>query len=516
MTKEEYSRRKFLKLAAQTSAMLFSFPIYAKSQNQVRKKESPNFVFFLSDDQGWTGMSVGMHRSRDDAKSDYFLTPNLERLAHQGMRFSQGYSPAALCCPTRRSLQLGQTPARQGDDKRFAANYPPSHDRLSIPRMLKAANPDYVTAHFGKWDHRTELEPKHIGYDESDGNTGNREGNVGSDLSKKEKWTRYTEIDDPKRIFSLTDRANDFMERHTRAGRPFYVQISHYAIHAYMQTRPETLRKHEQRTKGKIHSIPAYAGMTEDLDTGIGKVLDKLEELGISDSTYVFYLADNGAVPWVPPNKENRLANPTTYENLSRNHPLRAGKWTVFEGGIRVPFIVKGPGIRPDSFCDVPVVGWDLLPTLADLAGFKQTLPNYIDGGSFRQLLENSGRGTVTRPSDGLVFHRYSPDYPHTAIRVGDYKLIKFWKSEKLLLFNLKDDIGETHNLVDAVPDKARELHQKLMNYLMSVRSDILELYIALTPTQNGYDQEESQTYAATSQDRPNPLQPEDMHLLRA
>jgi len=481
------ARRDFLAGTLGLAAASMSLSSSVEGQS---KPAAPNFVFFLSDDQGWTGTSFPMHGGRDDAKSDYFLTPNLERLANQGMRFSQGYAPAALCCPTRRSLQFGQTPARQGSE-RFAADYPPGNDRLSMARMLKAVNSNYAAAHFGKWDHRTDLLPEHVGYDESDGNTGNRNGNEGSNFDKQEKWILHKELADPKRIFSITERANSFMERQVRAGRPFYVQISHYAVHVDMQTRAETLRKHEKRSKGTIHRIPAFAGMTEDLDTGIGKVLAKLDELGIADSTYVFYMADNGAVPWIPPNKTKHFANPASLEDFGRNHPLRSGKWTLFEGGVRVPFIVRGPGVEPGSFSDVPVVGWDILPTIADLAGYRERLPDDLDGVSFRGLLEHGGRGNVNRAFDGLVFHRYSTGEPHSAIRVGDYKLIKFWKrpirigsfsmtsskkSGKMLLFNLKDDIGETRNIADDMPQKTQELHEKLMAYLRSVDSEILKL----------------------------------------
>jgi arylsulfatase A-like enzyme len=470
MIQNEICRRDFLERALAFTVISWPFLCATKSH---AGDNAPNFVFILSDDQGWTGSSVSMDNARSDAKSDYFLTPNLERLAGQGVRFTQGYAPAALCCPTRRSLQFGQTPARQGYE-RFTANYPPGNDRLTIPRMLKTVNPKYAAAHFGKWDLRCDLLPEHLGYDESDGNTGNRNGNEGSDFDKKEKWTRYTELDDPKRIFSITDRANAFMERQVRDGRPFHLQVSHYAVHVDMQTRPETRKKFEERPKGKIHHIPAFAGMTEDLDTGVGRLLDKLEELGIAGNTYVFYMADNGAVPWIPPDQRKHFADPTTLDDVSLNYPLRSGKWTLFEGGIRVPFIVKGPGVKAGSFRSTPVVGWDILPTIADLAGYRRPLPDDIDGGSLRPLLEDAGKGPVKRPFEGLVFHRYADAYPHSAIRVGDYKLVKFWKPERLLLFNLKDDIGETHDLADAMPEKAGELHQKLMTYLRSVDAEIL------------------------------------------
>ena len=424
MTGRDISRRGFLgrTVGVGVSAM----GLMAQTASSAGAK-APNFVFILSDDQGWPGTSASMDPG-GAAKSDYFRTPSLERLAGGGMRFSQGYAPAALCCPTRRSLQFGQTPARQGEVS-FAARHPVDNNRLSIPRMLKSVNPRYAAAHFGKWDLRSDLVPEHLGYDESDGNTGNKTGNEGSLFDKKQKWELHKELEDPKRIFSLTDRANDFMARQVGAERPFYLQISHYATHVDMQTRAETLRKWEERDKGKVHRIPAFAGMTEDLDTGIGKVLDKLEELGIADSTYVFYMADNGAVPWIPPDRVKHLADPTTLEDVSRNHPLRSGKWTLFEGGIRVPFMVRGPGIAPGSFCDVPVAGWDILPTVAQLAGYDSTLPEDLDGGSMAGLLQHVGSGTVKRPFEGFVFHRYTSGYPHSAIRLGDYKLVKFWKA---------------------------------------------------------------------------------------
>ena len=473
MKSQQIWGRNFLALAFGMAVATVAITAPGNAQTSA---SSPNFVFILSDDQGWPATSVQMHPAREDAKSDYFRTPNLERFASQAMRFSQGYAPAALCSPTRRSLQFGQMPVRQGS-KGFGTKFPTDNTRPTIPRILKSVNPRYVAAHFGKWDHRTDLAPEHLGYDESDGNTGNRPGSITSGFDNKEKWHEYTVTEDPKRIFSLTDRGLDFMMRSVEDDRPFYLQISHYAVHVTMQTRKATLAKYERLPKGKKHNVPAFGGMTEDLDVGVGKILDKIDELGIADSTYVIYMADNGAAGWIPPNTKRNLSNPTTYEIPSRNQPLRGGKWVTFEGGIRVPFIVRGPGVKPKSFCNVPVVGWDILPTIADIVGYKQTLPNDIDGGSFRALLENEGQGSVQRPNPGLVFHRYNDSYPHTAIRVGDDKLVKFWREDKMLLFNLKDDLGETRDLSQAQPEKARKLHKQLMDYLVSVDSDVLTLY---------------------------------------
>jgi len=448
---------------------------------------SPNFILILADDQGWNGTSISMSRDRNDARSDFFQTPNLERLAHRGMRFTQGYSPAALCSPTRRSIQFGQTPTRQGQE-RFAANYPTTTKKLTIPRALKAVNPAYRAAHFGKWDLRTDLLPEHLGYDVSDGNTGNGDGNRGSNFSKIDKWLKHKTLEDPKQIFGITRRATDFIEEQVAAGRPFFIQVSHYAVHADTQTRPESLATHQGREKGKVHHRAAFAGMTSDLDAGVGLLLDKLDELGIADSTYVIYTADNGAVPWMPPNKPKHFGHPSQFKDVSRNHPLRGGKWTLLEGGIRVPLIVSGPGVAAESFCEIPVVGWDFLPTIADLAGYRAALPPDLDGGSFRDVLENEGHGSVSRPTPALVFHRYSAGYPHTAIHSGGYKLIKFWKRPPFnndtnrqgagkysdtLLFDLKNDLGELESQTEELPKKVRHLEGILMRYLQDVSAEV-------------------------------------------
>ena len=475
MKENNSSRRHFLKSILANSALMLTAPLFCKKSHATTDKKSPNFIFILSDDQGWNGTSALMSDTISGSKSDYHQTPNLQQLAEQGMRFSNGYAPAALCCPTRRSIQFGQTPVRQGDVS-FQEKYPRDNKKLTIPRILKSVDSNYRTAHFGKWDLRTDLVPADLGYDESDGNTRNGEGNAASQFGKIGKWNKILETDDPKLIFSLTDRANDFMQRQVDAGRPFYLQLSHYAVHVDMHTRTETLQKYKTIQKGELHNIPAFAGMTEDLDAGIGKLLQKVESLGIADDTYIFYMADNGAVPWIPPDGKKHLAHPGKQKkDPSRNYPLRAGKWTLYEGGIRVPFFVKGPGIQAGSFSDTPVIGWDLLPTIADLAGYQKPLPKDVDGGSFRNVLMGADDAQVIRALDCFIFHRYATAYPHSAIRVGDFKLVKFWKPGKIHLFNLNENFEETKDLAKKMPDKANELEQKLMAYLRSVDAELLK-----------------------------------------
>lgn len=438
---------------------------------------APNFVLILSDDQGWTGASAAMHPDRDDAQSDFFVTPNIERLANEGVRFSQGYAPASLCCPTRRSIQYGQTPARMGSES-FAHRYRVGDSHWTIPRALRTVDPRYAAAHFGKWDLRAELRPEDLGYDESDGPTGNVDGNQASRFDKADKWTQYVETEDPKQIFSLSDRAVDFISRQVEAGRPFFVQISHYAVHADQQTRPASYARFAARPPGRRHKIPAYGGMTADLDAGVGEVLDALDRLQIADETFVIYLSDNGGVGWIPPNKRYHLANPADVPVAGRNDPLRGGKWTLFEGGLRVPFLVRGPGVQRGVFCRQPVVGWDLLPTIAELAGRRDALGDDLDGVSFASLLADPRGGSVSRSAPRLVFHRYARGYPHSAIRHGRYKLIKFWPTAETagrrLLFDLDQDLGETTDLSQQRPDQADRLEQELVGYLNDVDAEFL------------------------------------------
>jgi arylsulfatase A-like enzyme len=242
-----------------------------------------------------------------------------------------------------------------------------------------------------------------------------------------------------------------------------------------MQAREATFARFAAKPRGRIHSHAAWAAMLADLDAGVGRLLAEVERLGLAETTYVILTADNGAAEFVPPVK-NKMDPPSVFPVPPRNHPLRGGKWVLYEGGIRVPLVVRGPGVAPGSRCDVPVAGWDLLPTLADLAGYRDPLPGDLDGGSFRALLRD-GTGSVRRSQDDLVFHRYAAGYPHSAIRVGDHKLIKLWKSGALELYNLRADPGETMNLAQREPAMTRELHDRLMAYLRRVDAEVLTGY---------------------------------------
>ena len=429
--------------------------LIAVLETTVLAQDPPNFVVILSDDQSWVGSSVAMDPDDSRSRSDYFQTPGLERLARRGMTFTDGYAPAPFCCPTRRSLQVGQTPARhlyQKDQGSWPSTY---RQQLNIPRLLKAADPRYKLAHFGKWDHRFDRPlPAEMGYDASDGDTGNGTGGGKGSGGPAASG-------DPKLIDHITGRACSFLEDQAATGSPFYLQISHYAVHLDIFYRRATFDLVQPWRAGKKHYFPPFAAMTVDMDASIGRVLDKIDELGLDRNTYIFFLSDNGGRATLP-----GVGDPP----MPRNHPLRGAKGSMYEGGIRVPFFAAGPRIKPGSVNRTPVTGLDILPTLADLAGYLEDLPKTMDGGSLRGVLE--GGNTVARQRDFLVFHQAVSRRAQSAIRLGKWKLVKTWAQNEVQLFDLAADIGEANDLARDRPEKASELHQALAGFLAEVGAE--------------------------------------------
>jgi arylsulfatase A-like enzyme len=452
-----------------TLAVLLLIPLAEPHAADASKPVRPNFIVILSDDQSWAGTSQSMIPGNPETASDYFRTPNIERLASQGMVFSNGYSPAPFCCPTRRSLQVSQTPARheyQQDRDGWPAVY---RQQLNIPRMLKAADPSYRAAHFGKWDHRYDkISPADQGYDVSDGATGNADGNgLGSGAGKK--LNKTSQLKDPKLVNSLTDRACAFLEEQSREARPFFLQVSHYAVHLDIQHSAAALERAKARPAGKKHNLPEFAAMTDDLDAAVGRLMEKVRQLGLLENTYVFYLSDNGGRGSLPGSKEL---------GLSLNHPLRGAKATMYEGGIRVPFLVAGPGVKAGSVSNVPVTGLDLLPTMAELAGYQAALPATMDGGSVVSVLRHAGVGEVKRQRPYLIFHQAFDRTAQSALRWGNLKLVKTWKTGKLELFDLSKDLSEANDLSATMPEKTRELDHTLTAFLAGVKATTIQTKI--------------------------------------
>lgn len=423
--------------------------------------DRPNIVFMLSDDQGWSGLSVAMHPDVAGSKGAIYHTPHLEAFAAQGMRFSAGYAPASVCSPTRISLMTGKSPAALHWTK---AAPPEAGRKLTEPRNIKNLSVDevtiaellhqagYATAHYGKW-HIGGGGPEKHGFDESDGDTGNENAFQFKDPN-------------PVDIFGMADRAAAFMAKSQRASKPFYIQLSWNALHASENANRATLAKYERQLSGENSKLITTAAITEDLDSGVGKVLDALDRLGLADSTYVIYMADNGAG--------------------GGKKVLNGGKGGVWEGGIRVPFIVRGPGVKTNSWCHTRVVGYDLYPTFCEWAGIPSAkLPKGLEGGSIAGLLAHNGEGQVRRSREELVFHfpHYQGDAPHSAILLGDLKLMHFYEDDRDALFDLSKDIGERNDLSSKSPAEAKQLRERLMKYLADVDAQMPTVNPDFDPT---------------------------------
>ena len=423
---------------------------------------SPNFILILADDQGWNGTSVKMMNNEPGSKSDYFETPNLELLSKRGMRFSDAYSSAPVCAPSRYSIQFGKTPARLSLIRVGMNTDHIDHEGFtSIPKALKKINSLYRTAHFGKWGMGSN--PSVLGYDVSDGPTKNKDGNF---INNKSQWENVFKKD-PKNIFSLTHRAIEFISSSKAQEKPFFLQISHYAVHSDIESKEKSYYRLKEKPKGAQQKDLGFAAMTFDLDEGLGILLKKIKELGIEDNTYIIYMSDNGSVPNIPGAKK--------YEK-SYNYPLSRGKWDALEGGLRVPLIIAGPGIKKGSESATPVSGTDLLPTIIDLAGNKKITLTKTDGGSFAPILLNKNNKKIKRVVDGIFFHvpyknGIALKRPHSAVRKGNYKLVKFQDDKSILLFNLLEDKMEKINLVKEKPKKAKELEKILDDYLVNVHA---------------------------------------------
>jgi arylsulfatase A-like enzyme len=393
---------------------------------------APNFVFILADDQPWSGTSVPMIPGKDYSRTASFHTPNIERIAAAGVTFSQAYAGHCKCECSRASILMGRSTTSLNATEKNSRNWrAPAGD--SLANTLKRANPAYRAAHLGKW--QWPQTPKSMGYDVSDGITQNEDGDT-------------TDPDDPKQSFGITRRAHAFMERQVKEGHPFYLQLSYYAVHPTAQALASTLKKYADSELG---DRAVLAAMSEDFDTCIGRVVQKIDELGVRNNTYIIYMSDNGG----------------------RTRIFKGGKGNINEGGIRVPLIVSGPGIRGGVYCNEPAVHYDLLPTVLDFAAPGFALPQGVEGGSWKPVLLNGGVGKVERPIDRLVFHMaVEVEHPQSAIRKGDLKLLYYWDTRQAQLFDLAQDLAETHDLARDQPEKAAALEKELKAHVRAGLGD--------------------------------------------
>ena len=430
----------------------------------------PNFVFILIDDMGWAdGECFG---------SKFYRTPTLNLLASQGMRFTSAYAACGVCSPTRAAIMTGKAPARlhitdwipgEGTPKQSRFRVPDWQQHLpleevTIAEALKARG--YATASIGKWHlGGPEFYPQHQGFEVNvaGGHIGHpasyfwpfgQEGASHRVPGLAEAGGREGEYLTDR----LTDEALKFLEMNRE--RPFFLYLAHYAVHAPLMGKQRLIDEYADRPGANGQSNKVYAAMLQSVDQSVARLLRKLDELRLAERTVVIFTSDNGgAVHFGKP--------PAT-----SNAPLRLGKGYAYEGGLRVPLLVRIPWLtQPGSVSDTPVCSFDWFPTLLELAGAdKSASSSAVDGVSLVPLM----RGRSRLPRQELFWHY--PHYwngkgvtPYSVVRSGDWKLIRFYEDDREELYNLRDDLGEENDLAAKNPQKRRQLSARLDAWLKEV-----------------------------------------------
>ncbi len=455
-------------------------------------RRRPNFVFFLLDDMGQ--QDLGCYGS------PFYETPNIDRLAAQGMRFTNAYAACPVCSPTRASIMTGKYPARirltnwipgRAPGKLLSAEY--FHymklEEVTLAEALKEAG--YRTCFVGKWHLGNEpYYPEKQGFDVNVG--GNDAGSPPTYFYPYQRGNRSIPgLEEGKPGEYLTDRLTDESLKLIEQSKdqPFLLYLSYYAVHIPLEAKKEMAERYKAKAQrlglaDKPHFATdedwpktaagdekwrrtlrtrilqdhaVYAAMIESVDESVGRVMKKLDDLGIADNTIVFFMSDNGGLA-------------TAEGQPTCNLPLRGGKGWLYEGGIREPMIVKWPGVvKPGSTCDEPVTSTDFYPTMLEMAGLPPKPQQHMDGESMVPLLKGTGR----QKRQAIYWH-----YPHYsnqgggpggAIRVGDFKLIEFYEDNRVELYNLRADLGEQHDLAAEMPEKAAELRHMLHEWRQEV-----------------------------------------------
>lgn len=459
-------RRRFLTLAASVP-----FSLAAGKYSLLQKKKAPNFVFFLIDDLGWKDTGF--------MGSQYYETPHLDRLAAQGMSFSNAYANGPNCAPSRASMLTGQYTPRHGVYTVGSPERGEEHRRKLIPiqnkteldpekitlaEMLKKAG--YVSASIGKWHlgGNPRFGPMAQGFDVNI--AGNHTGHPPSYFSPYQNPDLADGPPGEHLPERLTQEALRFIERHHKIS-PFFLYLPYYSVHTPLQAKAEIIKKYQRKLGNKGQDNPVYAAMIAAVDQGVGKILTKLDALGIADNTVVIFFSDNGGL-----------------RRVTSQEPLRGGKGMLYEGGIRVPLSIRWPGrIKPGTICAAPVMGMDIFPTLCEISGVGNPAHQVIDGHSLLPLF--SGQGSLDRRE--LFWHfpaylegkaegardPYFRTSPAGAVRQGDWKLIEYFEDSALELYNLKKDPGEKENLISQMPQRTQELHAVLSSWRRSLQAPV-------------------------------------------
>jgi len=437
----------------------------------------PNVVLIVVDDLGWTGLTC--------YGSDLHQTPVIDGLAASGLRFTDAYAAAPVCSPTRAAIMTGKSPAALHMTVwREAAGEPPAWMRrklippvtrrdlpqreVTLAEALKAAG--YLTFHVGKWHLGGAANyPEAHGFDVNIGGTlwgcpvtyfYPFRGRFGS-----EGEFRYVPgLGLGEKGQYLTDRLTDEAVKLIKAAgnRPFFLNLWFYTVHTPIEGKPELVARYKrkieeaERAGRKLwHDNAHYAAMHETLDSNVGRILATLRSQGIDRRTIVILTSDNGG-----------YVNEWGGRRVTRNAPLRSGKGSLYEGGLRVPLIVRWPGVtKPGGVCRVPVISMDLYPTICEMAGVKPSAGR-LEGRSLVRLLRDPESKWAPRPLYFHYPHYYPTTTPVSAIRTGDWKLLYYYEDGRLELYDLKSDIGEKHNLKDSMPEKAAQLKKLLRRCL--------------------------------------------------
>ncbi len=442
-------------------ALAVGAPVLAADEKVTTAGRPPNIIHILIDDMGWTDLGC--------MGSDLYETPNIDRLAAQGVRFDNAYSACTVCSPTRAATMTGRYPARlHVTDWIHGSNRPKA--KLKIPdwtqylpdaevTLAEALKPaGYVSACVGKWHlgDGPEHYPTTQGFDVNVAGYG-----AGSAPSHFSPYKIPTLEDGPPGEY-LTDRLTTEACQFIAANRdrPFLLYLPHYTVHTPIQAKRPLIEKYRQKIKpGMRHTNATYAAMIESLDEGVGRLLSTLEAEGIADRTIVVFTSDNGG-----------LMQPG---HSTVNVPLRVGKGSAYEGGIRVPLIIKWPGVTPaGSVCHEPVVSIDFLPTYLEIGAAPRR--DDVDGRSLAALLRDPS-ARLDREAIYWHYPHYHPGgaTPYGAVRARDWKLIEFYEDNHVELYNLAADIGETKDLAGSLPEKAEALRGQLHDWRQSVAAQM-------------------------------------------